>query len=73
MEKDKKDVAKKIIEMLSNDAIYKEACRMLGVRDSVELAILTMELPLYLPITRLKGLLGSMPDKNRGRYDHRLR
>jgi len=66
MEKDKKDIAKKIIEMLSNDTIYREACRMLGVEDSVELAILTMELPLHLPITRLKGLLGYTPDKNGG-------
>jgi len=73
MEKDKKDVAKKIIKILSNDTIYKEACRMLRVKDSVELAILTMELPLHLPITRLKGLLGYTPDKNKGRYNHKLR
>jgi len=69
MEKDKKDVAKKIIKILSNDTIYREACRMLGVKDSVELAILTVELPLHLPITRLKGLLGYTPDKNKGRYE----
>ena len=68
MEKDKRDVAKKIIKMLSNDAIYREACRMLGVKNSVELAILTMELPLHLPVTRLKGLLGYTPNKNEGRY-----
>jgi len=73
MEKDKKEVAKKIIEILSNDTIYRKACRMLGVKDSVELAILTMELPLHLPITRLKGLLGYTPDKNKGRYNHNLR
>ena len=46
---------------------------MLGVRNSVELAILTVELPLHLPITRLKGLLGFTPNKNDGRYDHELR
>ena len=68
MEKDKRDVAKKIIKMLSNDAIYREACRMLGVKNSVELAILTMELLLHLPVTRLKGLLGYTPNKNEGRY-----
>jgi len=73
MEKDKREVAKKIIEILSNDTIYREACRMLGVKDSVELAILTVELPLHLPITRLKGLLGFTPDKNNGQYNHRLR
>ena len=73
MEKDKKGVAKKIIEILSDDAIYREACRMLNVKDSVELAILTIELPLHLPITRLKGLLGYTPDKNKGHYYHKLR
>jgi hypothetical protein len=70
MEKDKKDVTKKIIKILSNDAIYREVCRMLGINDSVELAILTVELPLHLPITNLKGLLGYTPDKNKGRYNH---
>ena len=73
MEKDKREVAKKIIQILSNNAIYREACRMLRVKDSVELAILTMELPLHLPATRLKGLLGFTPNKNEGRYYHRLR
>ncbi len=73
MERDKKDVAKKIVELLSNNAIYRDACRLLEVENSVELAILTVELPLYLPITRLKGLLGYTPDKNEGRYDRRLR
>ena len=73
MEKDKENVAKKIVDSLSNNAIYKEACRMLGVRDSVELAILTVELPLHLPITRLKGLLGFTPNKNEKRYDHELK
>jgi len=72
MEKDKRDVARKIIEILSNDAVYREACRMLGVKDSVEPAILTVELPLHLPITRLKGLLGYTLDKNKGRYNHKL-
>jgi len=73
MEKDKMDVAKKIVEILSNDAVYREACRILGVKDSVELATLTVELPLHLPVTRLKGLLGYTPDKNKGRYNHELR
>jgi len=73
MKKDKRYIAKKIVEILSNDAVYREACRILGVKDSVEIAILTVELPLHLPITRLKGLLGYTPNKNEGRYNHRLR
>ena len=73
MEKDKRDAAKKIIEMLSDNAVYREACRLLRIRNSVELAILTVLLPLHLPMTKLKGLLGHTPDKNEGRYDHRHR
>ena len=45
MEKDKKDVAKKIIKILSNDAVYREACRLLGFNNSVGVAILTVWLP----------------------------
>jgi len=33
------------------------------------LAKLTVKLPLHLAMTRLKGLLGHTPDKNRGRYN----
>ena len=73
MEKDKEEVAKKIIETLSNDVIYKEVCRLLGLRDSVEAAILTIELPLHLPLNTLKKIVGLTPDKNKGRFNHHLR
>ena len=47
---------------------------MLGIKgDSIGLAILTAKLPLYLPLKRLKGILGLIPNRNRGRYDHELR
>jgi len=73
MENDGRRVSKEIIKEVAKNNVYREACRLLGVKDSVELAILTVELPLHLPITRLKGLLGFTPNKNEGRYDHRLR
>jgi len=73
MENDNRRISREIIKEAAKNYVYKEACRMLGVEDSVELAILTVELPLHLPITRLKGLLGFTPNKNEGRYDHRLR
>jgi len=73
MENDNDRISREIIREVADNNVYREACRLLGVRDSVELAILTMELPLDLPLTRLKGLLGFTPDKNKGRYDHRLR
>jgi hypothetical protein len=40
MEGDKKKIAEKIIEIFSDDIIYKESCRMLGISGSVDLAIL---------------------------------
>ena len=73
MEKDKEEILGKIIEMFSDDVIYKEACRALGVKNSVELAVLAVELPLHLPLKNLKGLLGYTPNKNKGRYNHELR
>jgi len=74
MERSKKDVAKRIIKAISSDAVYREACKMLGIKgDSIGLAILTAKLPLYLPLKRLKGILGLIPNRNRGRYDHELR
>jgi len=45
MEKDKEEVVKKLIKMLSNDVIYREACRLLGFNNSVGAAILTVWLP----------------------------
>jgi hypothetical protein len=45
---------------------------MLGVRDSVEVAILVARLPLNWKLSRLYGLLGLTPHKNKS-YDHKLR
>jgi hypothetical protein len=45
---------------------------MLGVRDSVEIAILVTRLPLNWKLGRLYGLLGLTPHKNKN-YNHKLR
>jgi len=37
------------------------------------MAILAIELPLYLPMVKLKTLLGLIPGGDRRRYNHRLR
>jgi len=68
--------AHKIIKEVKADesyaTTYKLACDMLGVRDSVEVAILVAKLPLNWRLSRLKGLLGLTPHKNKN-YNHRLR
>jgi hypothetical protein len=65
-----------IIEEVMRDedyaTIYKIVCDGLGVRDSVEVAILVARLPLNWKLRRLKGLLGLTPHKNKN-YNHRLR
>jgi hypothetical protein len=66
-------ISREIIRELADNNVYREACKLLKIKDSVELAILTVELPLHLPMTRLKGLLEFTPNKNEGRYNHRLR
>jgi len=70
-------ISEEIIRQVSSlpiyGEVYKRACEILGVGNSVELAILTLELPLHLPLVRLKGLLGLIPDKNGRRYYRRLR
>jgi len=53
--------------------VYKKTCKILGIKNSAELAILAIELPLHLPLIRLKGMLGLNPSRNKGRYNHRLR
>jgi hypothetical protein len=73
MEEDKEETAKKIIEILSNDIIYRESCRLLGFDDSIEVAILTIGLPLHLPLNILKKMVGLTPNRNKGRYNHRIR
>jgi len=64
-----------IEEVMKNEdyaAIYRIVCDELGVRDSVEAAILVARLPLNWKLSRLKGLLGLTPHKNKN-YNHRLR
>jgi hypothetical protein len=64
-----------IEEVMKNEdyaAIYRIVCDELGVRDSVEVAILVARLPLNWKLRRLKGLLGLTPHKNKN-YNHRLR
>ena len=64
-----------IEEVMSNEyyaAIYRMACEELGIRDSVEVAILVARLPLNWKLRRLKGLLGLTPHKSKN-YHHRLR
>jgi hypothetical protein len=68
--------ARKIIEEVKSDegyaTTYRLACDMLGVRDSVEVAILVARLPLNWKLSRLYGLLGLTPHKNKN-YNHKLR
>jgi hypothetical protein len=73
MEKDKEEAAKKIIDIISSDIVYKEACKLLGFNDSVDAAILTVELSLHLPLKTLKKIVGLTPNRNNGRYNRRIR
>jgi hypothetical protein len=65
-----------IIEEVMRDenyaTIYRMVCERLGVRDSVEVAILVARLPLNWKLSRLYGLLGLTPHKNKN-YNHKLR
>jgi len=77
MEADGKRISKEIIRQVTSlpiyGEVYKKACEILGVKESAELAILTIQLPLHLPMVRLKGILGLIPGGNKGRYYHELR
>ena len=59
----------KIIEEVMSDeyyaAIYRIACKELGLKDSVEIAISVVRLPLNWKFSRLKDLLGLTPHKNK--------
>ncbi|MCL7384466.1 MAG: hypothetical protein LZ174_09285 [Thaumarchaeota archaeon] len=72
MEEDKEETAKKIIEIFSDDIIYKEACRMLGISESVDLAILLSELRLEISSAAIRGYLGLTNNRN-GRYNRNMR
>jgi hypothetical protein len=73
MQSDCGKIFREIIREVADNDVYREACKLLKIKDSFELAILTVELPLHLPMTGLKGLLGFTPNRNKGRYNHRLR
>jgi len=72
MKKDKEETAKKIIEIFSDDTIYMEACRMLGISESVDLAILLSGLRLESSSAAIRGYLGLTNNRN-GRYDRNMR
>jgi len=77
MDLERQKISRKIVRQVVNlplyGEVYRRACEILGVKKSAELAILVIELPLHLPLVRLRGLLGLIPGKNEGRYHHRLR
>jgi hypothetical protein len=68
--------ARKIIREVKSDekygTIYRLACDAIGIKDSVDVAILIVRLPLNWKLRRLKGLLGLTPHKCKS-YHHRLR
>jgi hypothetical protein len=72
MEEDKKKIAEKIVEIFSDDIIYREACRMLGIGESVDLAILLSELRLETSSAAIRGYLGLTNNRN-GRYNRGMR
>jgi len=55
-DKDKEKIAKKIVEVFSDDIIYMEACRMLGISESVDLAVLLSGLRLEASSAAIKGI-----------------
>jgi hypothetical protein len=67
---------RKIIEEVMRDedyaAIYRMVCEELGLKDSVEVAILVAMLPLNWKLRRVKGLLGLTLHKSKN-YHHKLR
>ena len=76
-----KQYARRIIMEVKDNAnyatTYRLACDTIGVKDSVEIAILVVRLPLNWKLSRLYGLLGLIPRKSKNNksynYDHKLR
>jgi hypothetical protein len=76
MEADRLKISREIIGMINRSIyrdVYRRVCNELQVKDSVEVAILVLELPLTSGMDKLKSYLGFTPTKNDGRYNHRLR
>jgi hypothetical protein len=76
MEADRKKIEREIVRMINRSIyrdVYRRVCSELQVKDSVEIAILVLELPLTSGMDKLKSYLGFTPTKNDGRYNHQLR
>jgi cell fate (sporulation/competence/biofilm development) regulator YmcA (YheA/YmcA/DUF963 family) len=76
IEEDLKETAREIISMVSISRyveVYRRACEALRVKDSIEVAVLVMELPLHLGVGKLRAYLGFNPVKNNNQYNRRLR
>jgi hypothetical protein len=76
MEADRLKISREIIGMINRSIyrdVYRRVCNELQVKDSVEIAILVLELPLTSGMDKLKSYLGFTPTKNDGRYNHQLR
>lgn len=52
--------------------IYRMVCEDLGTEGSIGIAILAVELPLNWKLSKLRGLLGLIPHRNK-KYNHKLR
>ncbi|MCL7384596.1 MAG: hypothetical protein LZ167_07840 [Thaumarchaeota archaeon] len=72
MEKDKEEIAKKIVEVFSDDVTYRDACRMLGISESVDLAVLLSGLRLETLSAAIRGYLGLTNNSN-SRYNKSMR
>ena len=68
-------IIKEVMKNKDYATIYRMTCEELELRDSVEVAILVARLPLNWKLSRLKGLLGLTPHKNKNKnnYNHKLR
>jgi hypothetical protein len=76
IEADRLKISRNIVKMVDRSIyrdVYRRVCSELQVKDSVEVAILVLELPLTSGMDKLKSYLGFTPTKNDGRYNHRLR
>jgi len=77
IQKDLKKTVKKIISTVSNSRyveVYRRVCDILRIKDSVEVAILIMELPfLHQGCRKAESVSRAQPSKNNNHYNRRLR
>jgi len=76
MENDRREIGREIMKIVDNSIykdIYRMVCNELQMKNSTEIAILTVELPLRLPLNTLKRFVGLTPNHNNHRYNHRIR